>query len=217
MWKHHSLLDGTWHSGIGILHDLDGENVRFLDRKSSKWPKCHSFKTLCAENTPPVSCEVEGLDFPAMSLSRLCRVGESLSHNATDARCRSWRLRWLYPLCCKLTHPSAFVPVLWGRHRFVSLLPFQRRPSVGEQRAQSWNSPHAFLAAGRGDASDHALLLCSFLLGFGLDAFVCVGQVYSFDNAEREKGVSARQGSGNGCHGDEAKRGEETGHMVSVW
>ena len=94
---------------------------------------------------------------------------------------------------------------------------FQRRPSVGQQRTQSWTSPHAFLAAGRGDASDHALLLCSFLLGFDLDAFVCVGQVHSFDNAEREKGVPARQGLGTDCHRDEAKREEETGHMVSVW
>jgi len=31
------------------------------------------------------------------------------------------------------------------------------------------------MARGCGDSEDHALLLCNLLLGFGLDAFVCVG------------------------------------------
>ena len=97
--------------------------------------------------------------------------------------------------------------------RFVSLIPFQRRPSVGEQTAQSWNSPHAFLAAGRGDASDHALLLCSLLLGFGLDAFVCIGLVHpsGADGTEAEfvKHGGADIGGGPG-------EADETGHMVSA-
>lgn len=162
---------------------------------------------LCDENTQPVSCEVNDLippQFRDHTTRRMLVVDVGGLYTS-------------YPVYFELTHPSTFVPVLLGRHRFVSLLPFQRRPSIGEQRAQSWTSPHAFLSAGRGDASDHALLLCSFLLGFGLDAFVCVGQVHSFDNAEREKGVPARQGLGAGIHRDEAKREEETGHMVSVW
>ncbi|CAM9179575.1 unnamed protein product, partial [Laminaria digitata] len=94
--------------------------------------------------------------------------------------------------------------------RFVSLLPFQRRPSVGELSVQSWNSPHAFLAAGRGDASDHALLLCSLLLGFGLDAFVCIGQVHPSEadglEAEFVRHGGADVGGGPG-------QAEETGHM----
>lgn len=88
-------------------------------------------------------------------------------------------------------------------HRFVSLLPFQRRASVGDQRLQSWNSSHAFLSAGRGDCADHVLLLCSLLLGFGLDAFVCVGQVVNTsedDDGGRDHGGGGRQ--------------RETSHMV---
>eukprot|EP00903_Cladosiphon_okamuranus_P009829 g9342.t1 len=86
--------------------------------------------------------------------------------------------------------------------RFVSLLSFQPRASVGEQRALTWNSPHAFLAAGTGDASDHALLLCSLLLGFGLDAFVCCG-------------LARPDASSATSHQDEdsTERGEEMGHM----
>ena len=36
--------------------------------------------------------------------------------------------------------------------------------------------PHFPLVAA-GDYEDHAILLCSLLLGFGLDAYVCVGTV----------------------------------------
>lgn len=77
---------------------------------------------------------------------------------------------------------------------------------------QSWNSPHAFLAAGRGNASDHALLLCSLLLGFGLDAFVCIGLVHpsEADGTEPEfvRHGGADVGGGPG-------QSDEMGHMVS--
>lgn len=114
--------------------------------------------------------------------------------------------------------------------RFVSLLPFQRRPSVGDQRLQMWNSPHAFLAAGRGDVSDHALLLCSLLLGFGLDALVCVGTVVQsssesdlesdleLGSKNARSGRRAREldvhGGGGGDYDGEGGRRGETGHMV---
>eukprot|EP00752_Nemacystus_decipiens_P004496 g4105.t1 len=94
--------------------------------------------------------------------------------------------------------------------RFVSLLPFQPRASVGEQRALTWNSPHAFLAAGVGDVSDHALLLCSLLLGFGLDAFVCCGLAHPDSSSE----VQAAESGLNGHQGEDSTgREEETGHM----
>lgn len=134
------------------------------------------------------------------------------------------------PCCRCLARPSMFMKQFSGSFRipvrgaplrlsrsllcrFVSLLPFQRRPSVGEQRVQSWNSPHAFLAAGRGDASDHALLLCSLLLGFGLDAFVCVGHVHRSD---AEGGERELMGHGGGYAGREPGLREEIGHMVRI-
>jgi centrosomal protein CEP76 len=40
-----------------------------------------------------------------------------------------------------------------------------------------WNHFHTFLSLGSGDCEDHAILLCSLLIGFGLDAYVCVGTV----------------------------------------
>jgi len=42
----------------------------------------------------------------------------------------------------------------------------------------SWQSWHSFLSKGRGDVEDHACLLCSLLKGFGLDAYVCMGQAF---------------------------------------
>jgi hypothetical protein len=59
----------------------------------------------------------------------------------------------------------------------VSLLPFERREVVGGGRADVLPSLHTLLADGRGDAHDHARLLCALLLGFELDAYVAVGSV----------------------------------------
>ena len=49
-----------------------------------------------------------------------------------------------------------------------------------------WNHFHTFLSLGRGDCEDHAILLCSLLLGFGLDAYVCVGAVRESTGATRD-------------------------------
>jgi centrosomal protein CEP76 len=60
--------------------------------------------------------------------------------------------------------------------RFVRLMPHAHL-SAGPsgERARHWRSVPAFLAAGAGSALEHALLLCSLLLGFGLDAYVATG------------------------------------------
>ncbi|XP_010878657.1 centrosomal protein of 76 kDa isoform X1 [Esox lucius] len=62
--------------------------------------------------------------------------------------------------------------------RFVSLLGLERAPVVGGGggvKQEQWCSLLAFLCRSKGDCEDHATLLCSLLLGFGLDAYVCVG------------------------------------------
>ena len=65
--------------------------------------------------------------------------------------------------------------------RFVSLIPYTKLDAVGSGtgagRMEVWNHFHTFLSLRRGDCEDHAILLCSLLLGFGLDAYVCVGTV----------------------------------------
>ncbi|KAF0719502.1 Aste57867_1002 [Aphanomyces stellatus] len=59
--------------------------------------------------------------------------------------------------------------------RFVSLIPFVRAATVGSGRDACWHSLPAFLALGHGDCEEHAILLASLLLGFGLPVFVCLG------------------------------------------
>ncbi|KAL2083856.1 hypothetical protein ACEWY4_019374 [Coilia grayii] len=60
--------------------------------------------------------------------------------------------------------------------RFVSLLAQERVPGVGSgSYHEQWSTAMAFLCRNKGDCEDHATLLCSLLLGFGLDAYVCVG------------------------------------------
>lgn len=81
---------------------------------------------------------------------------------------------------------SFIVPIPGGRvidsalsaARFVSLLPLHRRcPKIGmsSPRSSPWSHFHTMLALRGGDVHDHATLLCSLLLGLGLDAYVCVG------------------------------------------
>jgi hypothetical protein len=63
--------------------------------------------------------------------------------------------------------------------RFVSLIPFKRDLSLAGGRVCTWNSPHAFLTNLQGDVEDHAILLCSLLLGWGMDAWVAMGTIAS--------------------------------------
>ncbi|XP_072251049.1 centrosomal protein of 76 kDa isoform X2 [Leuresthes tenuis] len=80
----------------------------------------------------------------------------------------------------------SYVRVLWAGRllesprqaaRFVSLLAHEKAPVVGGggSKQEQWCTLMAFLCRGKGDCEDHATLLCSLLLGFGLDAYVCVG------------------------------------------
>lgn len=59
--------------------------------------------------------------------------------------------------------------------RFVSLLRYEKHPTLSGSRTDMWTSMHSFIVRGKGDVEDHAVLLCTFLLGFGLNAYVCIG------------------------------------------
>ena len=47
--------------------------------------------------------------------------------------------------------------------------------AIGKDRVEVWHSIQSFLSRGCGDSEDHSVLLCNLLLGFGLDAYVCIG------------------------------------------
>uniref|UniRef100_A0A4W3H9A6 Centrosomal protein of 76 kDa-like n=1 Tax=Callorhinchus milii TaxID=7868 RepID=A0A4W3H9A6_CALMI len=60
--------------------------------------------------------------------------------------------------------------------RFVNVLGYERAPVVGGGgKQEQWCTLLPFLCRGKGDCEDHATLLCSLLLGYGLGAYVCVG------------------------------------------
>ncbi|KAA3680297.1 centrosomal protein CEP76 [Paragonimus westermani] len=68
--------------------------------------------------------------------------------------------------------------------RFVSTIPCGPCRGLGGGLREQWYSgtfvcnlycPLAFVVRNRGDVHDHANLLCSLLLGFGLDAYVALG------------------------------------------
>eukprot|EP00727_Mastigamoeba_balamuthi_P000314 m51a1_g1028 putative centrosomal protein of 76 kda (719) ;mRNA; f:660303-663841 len=72
------------------------------------------------------------------------------------------------PVCCFVAPVRApyLVESPAKAARFVSLLPVVRGDSVGRS-VESWSSLHTLLARGKGTTA--------LLLGFGLDAYVCVG------------------------------------------
>ena len=81
------------------------------------------------------------------------------------------------PACSLLFpfQPDRLIESPFHAFRFVSLIPFERIETLGGKKLEIWHTFHSFLARGCGDSEDHSLLLCSLLLGFGLDAYVAVG------------------------------------------
>lgn len=62
--------------------------------------------------------------------------------------------------------------------RFVSLLPYRQPEAAvgaGSAKREVWRSLHSILASKACGLEDHAVLLCSLLIGFGLDAYVAIG------------------------------------------
>eukprot|EP01064_Diplonema_japonicum_P012191 TRINITY_DN1964_c0_g2_i1.p1 TRINITY_DN1964_c0_g2~~TRINITY_DN1964_c0_g2_i1.p1 ORF type:complete len:667 (+),score=167.76 TRINITY_DN1964_c0_g2_i1:87-2003(+) len=63
--------------------------------------------------------------------------------------------------------------------RFVSLLTYDKdddkHVTSGAGQSDTWTSLLSFLCKGKGDYPEHANLLCSLLIGHGLDAYVALG------------------------------------------
>lgn len=62
--------------------------------------------------------------------------------------------------------------------RFVSLIGYSGKSPAScgiSEKAEQWLHLHTFLVKNNGDSENHSILLCNLLLGFGLDAYVCVG------------------------------------------
>ena len=94
---------------------------------------------------------------------------------------------------CGFVSPSAVSPrsVDGPRYaaRFVSLIPFKRDVSLSGERVSTWHSVQCTAIRLQGDVEDHALLLCSLLLGWGMDAWMCYGTIYDTSNGNgSEKG-----------------------------
>jgi centrosomal protein CEP76 len=77
--------------------------------------------------------------------------------------------------------------------RFVSLIPFKRDVSLSGERVSTWHSAQCTSVRLQGDVEDHALLLCSLLLSWGMDAWVCYGTIYDADH----QGNGGADGAGN--------------------
>ena len=59
--------------------------------------------------------------------------------------------------------------------KFVSSIPRESKETIDGKRIEQWNTFRTFLAHGAGDIENHSILLCSLLLGFGLEAYIAIG------------------------------------------
>ena len=57
----------------------------------------------------------------------------------------------------------------------MSLIPYAKNSGIEYSNPDLWILSHSFVARGFGDSAEHAVLLCCLFLGFGLDAYVCIG------------------------------------------
>ncbi|KAL5262365.1 hypothetical protein ACHWQZ_G007920 [Mnemiopsis leidyi] len=81
-------------------------------------------------------------------------------------------------MVCMMVTPLQSPLIESARHaaRFVSQIPCtSTQGCVGNSTSEQWTSLHGFLVANCGDVETHCLLLCSLLLGFSLNSYVCVG------------------------------------------
>jgi len=85
----------------------------------------------------------------------------------------------------------------------IELIEMPRPSGDGPRDVWSYADPYFFLEKRKGDIRDHAMLLCNFLLGLSMDAYVCVGSARTRDGGRkphfwvmtREKDVEAASGS----------------------
>lgn len=88
----------------------------------------------------------------------------------------------LLPLC-KLVCPLYNVRGIDSPHhalRFCSLIPFEDENILKNGELKRF---HNFVSGRKGSVDDHCHLLCSFLLGFGLKAYVCIGYSYEGEHS----------------------------------
>uniref|UniRef100_UPI00358E81E0 centrosomal protein of 76 kDa isoform X2 n=1 Tax=Myxine glutinosa TaxID=7769 RepID=UPI00358E81E0 len=98
---------------------------------------------------------------------------------AQDECCR------VRPVCCMIRplHAARLLDTPLQAARFVSLLGRARPTTLGyaNHSRERWASRLAFLARAKGEVQEHAALLCNLLLGFGLDAYMCLGSKHGGD------------------------------------
>ncbi|XP_030068263.1 centrosomal protein of 76 kDa [Microcaecilia unicolor] len=101
------------------------------------------------------------------------------SHNTRLVKIFAQDENWINRPVCSYVRPlraGRLLDTPRQAARFVNVLGYERAPVVGGGgKQEQWCTLLAFLCRNKGDCEDHANLLCSLLLGYGLDAFVCIG------------------------------------------
>mmetsp|Transcript_8831 Transcript_8831/g.16885 ORF Transcript_8831/g.16885 Transcript_8831/m.16885 type:complete len:1327 (+) Transcript_8831:224-4204(+) len=131
------------------------------------------------------------MPFPDSIGARPCKEDLMNRGNLRRFPCVSWHPQTLDPLPLMaflvkiITDEEYAMPALllhWMNCITWSSTSSQSRS--GLIPAGGWKDPQYFLFTRKGPAQDHALLLCSILLGSGRDAYVCKGTIWTTKETE---------------------------------
>mmetsp|Transcript_39243 Transcript_39243/g.98745 ORF Transcript_39243/g.98745 Transcript_39243/m.98745 type:complete len:1294 (-) Transcript_39243:41-3922(-) len=89
---------------------------------------------------------------------------------------------------CKIITPHEYTRPLSLMH-WINCITFSnssRQERLGELPKDGWKDPQTFLFTRKGPVQDHALLLCSVLLGAKKDAYICKGTIKVESEDKRE-------------------------------
>mmetsp|Transcript_70355 Transcript_70355/g.153301 ORF Transcript_70355/g.153301 Transcript_70355/m.153301 type:complete len:1300 (+) Transcript_70355:110-4009(+) len=179
-WPDHVKLEGTGS------HELSDDVWDDLEEAFSK--NGHVFSRKYAEPFPD-------------SIGALPSLSEGYQNRETLRRFPSMGLHPqslmklpLMAFLCQIYTPEEYTRPgdLMGWINSITFASSSRQERSGIIPQDGWKDPQTFLFTRKGSVQDHALLLCSVLLGAKKDAYICKGTVWAHDTEEVETGRAPR-------------------------
>lgn len=99
----------------------------------------------------------------------------------------NYRMKAVDEKLCFRFLPTFLTPIIPPRQlrdplvlsRMIQCMTWAEDADIYKGQSDVWTSPNFFLDLRKGDAEDHAILMCNVMLGSGMDAYLCVGTTRS--------------------------------------
>jgi len=200
----------------GLRHEEEGEHNDAHWRKKEEW--FHAKASKFAQVYGAIYPDSIGAFPPASDTSTVSRTKLLRRFPSIGLHPQTLTAVPLMAFLAKIVAPEEYTRPAALLHwmNCITFFCTEAQEKSGRISEAGWKDPQTLLSARKGTVQDHAVLLCSVLLGNGSDAYVCKGTVW------REEGSSA---TGQGSQEKTPKlvehvwvmtRDEETG-WVTFW